>query len=323
VALPLLALTAVNVAGVRLGADTAVALVLAKSVPLVVFAAAGAAAFVPRTFLSQVATRGATGAAEMGEAALLLLFAYAGFENTAAPAGEYRDPRRDVPFALVVQLALVTALYLAVQAVALGTLPDLGASASPLAEAAGRFLGAGGVALLSVGAVVSILGTLNDSVLAGPRYLYALARDGFGPAFLARVHPRWRTPAAAILVQTAIALPLALSGTFVGLAALSVVARLATYLGTAAAVPVLRRRAGKGDGIEDGRRTAAAKEGAVARAWRLPGGPVIPAAAALVTLGLAASATAQNLLAAGVAVLVGLGIYALRRRPPEPPPDLR
>jgi amino acid transporter len=325
VALPLLALTAVNVAGVRFGADTAVALVLAKSVPLVVFAAAGAAAFVPRTFLSQVATRGAAGAAELGEAALLLLFAYAGFENTAAPAGEYRDPRRDVPFALVAQLALVTALYLAVQAVALGTLPDLGTSASPLAEAAGRFLGAGGIALLSVGAVVSILGTLNDSVLAGPRYLFALAEDGFGPAFLARVHPRWRTPAAAILLQTAIALPLALTGSFVGLAALSVVARLATYLGTAAAVPVLRRRwagegepeAAAGDGARfDGEaRTAAARSGGGARPWRLPGGPAIPAAAALVTLGLAASATVENLLAAGAALLAGLLLYALRRRP--------
>ena len=79
-------------------------------------------------------------------------------------------------------------------------------------------------------------------MLAGPRYLFALARDGYGPSLLGGVHPRFRTPAAAVVLQTAIALPLALSGTFVELAAVSVMARLATYVGTAAAVPVLRRK---------------------------------------------------------------------------------
>lgn len=310
VALPLLALTAINLAGVRLGAGAAVALVLAKVVPLVIFVAAGVAAFVPRTFLSQSALPASLlaagdGGGTFGQAALLLLFAYAGFENTTAPAGEYKDPKRDVPFALVTQLAVVTALYLGVQAVALGTLPDLGTSQAPLAEAAGRFLGSAGVALLGIGGVISILGTLNDSVLAGPRYLYALARDGYGPAFLARIHPRFRTPAAAILTQTAIALPLALTGSFVGLAALSVVARLATYLGTAAAVPVLRRRAdrqARSGGSDPGR-----------NAWRLPYGPTIPIAAALLSLGLAASADARNLLTAAAALGVGLVIWKLRR----------
>ena len=89
---------------------------------------------------------------------------------------------------------------------------------------------------------MSILGTIGATTLAGPRFLYALALDGFGPRFLAAVHPRFRTPANAIVVQGALALPLALSGSFEQLAALSVIARLVTYLGTAAAVPLLRRR---------------------------------------------------------------------------------
>jgi amino acid transporter len=137
-------------------------------------------------------------------------------------------------------------------------------------------------------------------VLAGPRYLFALARDGFGPRFLASVHPRFHTPAAAILVQAAVGIPLALSGTFTGLAALSVLARLSAYLGTALAVPVLRRKLGTPEG-----------------AFRLPGGPAIPVAAALVAVGLGASAGTKNLIAAAVALVVGLGIYALRR-PVEP-----
>lgn len=300
ITLPLLALTAINYFGVEAGARTAVALVIAKVIPLVVFVGAGIFVASWSVASAQPAPRaGEPGG--LGEAALLLLFAYAGFENTAAPAGEYRNPRRDVPFALITQIAIVTLIYLGVQWVALGTLPDLAASSTPLADSAGGFLGPWAGWLLTVGGALSILGTNSNTVLAGPRYLFALARDGFWPPpvarALARVHPRHRTPATAILVQTAIALPLALSGSFVGLAALSVVARLATYIGTAAAVPVLRR-----------------KLGADANTIRLPGGPAIPIAACLLSLALAASASPKSLLAAGAALVVGLLLYVFRGR---------
>lgn len=297
VSVPLLVLTGLNVVGVKTGVRTAMVLVVGKLVPLAVFTAVGLTAF----SLDRLQAQEVTAPGGLGGAALLLLFAYAGFENTPAPAGEYKNPRRDVPAALLIEIALVTLLYFAVQAVALGTLPALGTSETPLADAALLFLGGWGGWLLTVGGLVSILGTNANTVLIGPRYLFALARDGYGPSFLASVHPRFHTPAAAILLQTAIALPLALSGTFVELAALSVVARLATYLGTAAALPVLRRKMPE---TESG--------------WRLPGGPAIPAAAALLSLGLAASAGPKNLLAAAIALVVGLGIYALRRKPAAP-----
>lgn len=292
ISVPLLALTAINVVGVKAGVRTAVFLVITKVLPLLVFVGVGV--FYARW--SQVSAQGATQEGGIGQAALLLLFAYAGFENTPAPAGEFRNPRRDVPFALIVEITLVTAIYFLVQWVALGTLPGVAASTTPLADAAATFLGGWGGLLLTAGAAVSILGTNSNTVLSGPRYLFALARDGFGPAFLASVHPRFRTPAAAVVLQTAVALPLALSGTFVGLAALSVVARLATYLATAAAVPVLRRKYADRPGT-----------------FRIPGGPLVPAAAILVSLYLASSATPRNLLAGGVALAVGVLLYLFRR----------
>jgi amino acid transporter len=95
ITLPLLALTAVNYVGVEAGAKTAVGLVLAKVVPLLVFVGVGLFVVSPDLALSQPATE----EGGLTAAALLLLFAYAGFENTAAPAGEYKNPRRDVPFA--------------------------------------------------------------------------------------------------------------------------------------------------------------------------------------------------------------------------------
>jgi len=292
ITLPLVALTWINVAGVKAGARVAVGLVVTKTLPLVFFVAVG----IFFTDWGRVAAFHAPSPGVIGQAALLLLFAYAGFENTPAAAGEFRNPRRDLPFALLTMILFVTVLYTAVQIVALGTLPGLAASKSPLAEAAGGFAGEWGVLILSLGAMISIAGNVSNTTLVGPRYLFALARDGFGPSIFGRVHPRYRTPAVAIATQSALALALALSGSFVGLAMLSVIARLATYMGTAAAVPILRRRFG-----------------AHPDAVRLPGGLAIPVAALLLTLGLLASARGENLVAAAVALAIGALIYRFRR----------
>src|SRR5206468_811259 len=91
-----------------------------------------------------------------------------------APAGEFKNPRRDVPFALIVQIVIVTLIYTGVQWVTLGTLPGVVSSQTPLANAAARFLGGWGGLLMTVGGVISILGTNSNTVLSGPRYLYAL-----------------------------------------------------------------------------------------------------------------------------------------------------
>ena len=295
IALSLVGLTAINATGVRYGARTAVILVVGKVVPLVVLVAVGLFA----VDWGQVLAAPPARPGSFGEAALLLLFAYAGFENTAAPAGEFKHPRRDIPFALLVMITGVTLIYTLVQLVGLGVVPDLGASQTPLAEAASILLGPFGAWLLTIGAVLSILGTNNNTVLAGSRYLYALAASGRLPAVFARVHPRYRTPWIALGVQTGLALPLALSGTFTGLAALSVIARMATYIGTAAAIPVLRRTTPT-----------------TPRTFRLPGGLAIPMGALLVCLMLLSSATAASLLAGAIAATAGGVIYLAGGRRP-------
>lgn len=286
--------TGFNLIGVRSGARLSVALVIGKLLPLVFLIVVG----MFYIDWSRLAVDVLPGRAGLTEAALLLLFAFAGFENSAAAAGEFRNPKRDLPFALLATIAIVTLVYVAIQAVALGTLPDLATSTSPLAEAAGRFAGPGAVLLLTVGAVVSILGTISSTTLFGPRYLYALSQDGYGPAVLGRVHPRWRTPDVAILLQFALSLALALSGSFVELALLSVLTRLFAYVGTAASVLVLRKR-------------FAGRQGA----FELPGGPLIPLLAIGLSLALLTAASWRNLAMAGIAVLVGAVIFAMRRRP--------
>lgn len=286
-------LTLINVIGIKSAARTGVALVIGKLVPLLLFIAIGAFYIDPAALVAGEAPR----MDKLGEAALLLLFAYAGFENIPAAAGEFKNPRRDVPFALLTMIATVTLVYAAVQLVAQGTLPGLAQSSSPLADAASRFSGETLALILTVGATISILGTNSNTMLLGPRVLYSLAQDGFGPRVLSRIHPRFHTPAWAIVTQGSLALALALSGSFVQLAVLSVVARLCAYVATALAVLVLRKRHGH---RED--------------ALQLPGGPLIPLGALTISLGLLASATIGNLIAAACALLLGAVIYLFRRR---------
>ena len=292
----LLLLGAINIAGVRQAAQLSLALVFGKLLPLLLFVGLG-------VFHVDwdLAFGGPAAAAwdwrRTSEAALLLLFAYAGFENLSVAAAEYQDPKRNVPYALVAMIVLVTAIYAAVQLVAQGTLPNLAASTTPLADAAAGFGGEGLALLLTIGAALSILGTSNATLLLGPRFLHTLAVGGHGPRVLARVHPRWRTPDVAIAVQCLAALALALSGSFVQLALLSMVTRLLAYITTSASVIVLRRRHGDPPGT-----------------LVLPGGSLIPVAALALSLVLLLSARPTHLVAVGIAVLVGSVIYRFPRR---------
>jgi amino acid transporter len=291
-------LAGLNIVGVRQAAQVSLALVVGKLLPLALFVGIG---------LFHVDWSLATGAASappgddtrLGEAALLLLFAYAGFENLSVAAGEFHQPRRNVPFALVAMIVLVTVAYAGVQLVAQGTLPGLASSTTPLADAAALFGGEGLALLMTVGAALSILGTSNATMLLGPRFLHTLAAAGHGPRVLAHVHPRFHTPAVAIAFQGVLALALALSGSFVQLALLSMVTRLLAYISTAASVLVLRRR--HGDSPES---------------WRLPGGVLVPVAALALSLVMLLSASPMHLLAVGLAMGVGSVFYLFPRPMP-------
>lgn len=295
IVVPLAALTVINVIGVKHAARLEVVFTVVKLLPLLFLIVAG----IPALDGSLILPMHAFDPAGLGAAATLLLFAYAGFENTAAAAGEFRNPRRDVPFALIVSIVAITLLYTLVQLVALGTLPDLAerADGAALADAIALIVGVWAGVVLTAGAVVSIGGNIGNTMLVGPRYLFAMARSRFGPPFLARIHPRFHTPHWSIVVQAVITAALALSGSFVQLAMLSIIARLATYIGTAAAVPVLRRK------METGEHTV-----------MLPGGATIPVLALVVCIAFLASATVENLVAGLVALAAGVAIYFFRRK---------
>jgi APA family basic amino acid/polyamine antiporter len=232
----LLFLVMVNIVGVRSGAWVVNSLTVTKLLPLALFIGVGAFA----VELQNVLPIKLASVERLGEAALLLIFAFGGFEILVIPAEEIVNPRRDVPRALLATMIVVTVVYACIQWVAAGTFSGLAGSQTPLASAAAQFLGPSGGTLMTLGALGSITGTMSGIMLTGPRVTYALAQNQQLPSWFGSVHPRFRTPYFSILFMGAVALALALSGTFVQLAGLAAIARLLQYIATCLALMKLR-----------------------------------------------------------------------------------
>ena len=180
------------------------------------------------------------------EAILLLVYAYGGFEGALFVGGESTNPKRDTPVALLRALAAVSLIYTGVQFVTIATLPGAASSARPLSDAAQHFLGPTGATAMALAALVSAYGYLSANLLHSPRITFAMAEQGDFPAFLAAVHPKYRTPYFSIILYALIVFVFAALGNFQWNAMLSAVSRLAIYGAMAIAVPVLRsRRDGK------------------------------------------------------------------------------
>src|SRR6185436_1349787 len=226
-----------------------------------------------------------------------LVYAFSGFEMATIPGGEVKNPRRDLPRALIIALPFVAVVYFLIQFVAIGTFPGLGSSTRPLADAGSRFLGPVGGAIISAGAVVSIFGNLNVIILVGSRLFFAMGERRELPAVLARTHPTYRTPHVALLLTSAIVLVLTLSGSFVYAAAVSVIARLLCYGATCAALPALRRRADAPEAM-----------------FRVPGGPAISVAALVLIVWLLSHSTWTQARVSALAAVAGLLIFAWSRR---------
>jgi amino acid transporter len=232
-------LASVNIAGAAPGARLVGFFTAAKLIPLFVFLAVGATLIRPENLsLALPAT-----SENFGRAMMLAIFAFAGMETALGVSGEVRAPSRSVPHGLIGAMAAVTVIYVAIQIVAQGALGEaLPRSAAPLSDALAA-ASPGLAGFLLAGAAVSMSGYLAGNVFSAPRMLFAAARDGFLPEFLARLHPRTHAPTAAILVDVTIAAALAVTGTFVELAVLSALVTAGIYiLGCAAAFVLQRRR---------------------------------------------------------------------------------
>jgi APA family basic amino acid/polyamine antiporter len=188
---------------------------------------------------------GGAGLAEFGAALIGVSFAYLGWDAATYMAAEVRHPQRSVPRSLVFGTLLVIVLYLMFNVVLLYGIPVAGLAGStvPVRDVANSLLGPGLSGILTLAILVCILGSLNATVMVGPRIYYAMAQDGLFPRVLASVHRQRRVPVAAIAAQATLACIIVLSATLGRILAFTVLVIWLLSAVTGAAVFVLRRRA--------------------------------------------------------------------------------
>jgi APA family basic amino acid/polyamine antiporter len=296
----ILVLSVINYFGVKPGSRVLNVFVVLKVAALGVLIGAGFLVAAYAGWLHQgraIAAGAPSTPIAFGAALVPILFSYGGWQNANYVAEEIKDPARNLPLSLVAGTVAVIAIYLATNVVyvrALG-LEGLAATTTPAAEVARRIFGVAGDAFVSAAIAISTFGFLNLSILAPTRVYYAMAADQvFAPA-LARLHPRYQTPVAAIVVQSTWSCLLALTGTYDRLLNYVVFADWIFFGLTVSTVFAFRRA-----------RPLAQRS---AGSYRAPGYPVVQALFCAVAAGIVLSVVrADPWSAARGAILIALGV---------------
>ena len=296
-------LTLVNIAGVRKGATVQTVFMFAKLLGLAIivgfaFFSSGVA---PLTAAHPLPTP-ETSVNSFGVALIGVLWAYQGWHMLSYAAGEVRDPARVLPRSYLVGTTIIVVVYLVANLAYLRVLPLAALAEHQRVAAVAMEVMAGpwGAAFVSALILCSIFGALNGNVLGGGRVYFAMARDGVFFAAVGRVHPKFETPAAALVIQGLWAIVLAASGSFKQLYTYVIFTGWIFYGAAVLAVIILRRR-----------------QPSLARPYRVLGYPLMPVAFGLAALAIVANTLAhspkESLIGLGL-VLAGVPIYLLWNR---------
>jgi amino acid transporter len=309
-AIAIVAMGAVNILGVRLGGWTIGITTIAKYGGLLFIVFIALAIGLPRTggHFTPAAPAGSFSIGAFGLALVSVLWVYDGWADLSFISGEVKDPRRNMPRALIIGAVAIIAIYLLANVAYLAVMPvdEIRTSRLVAADVAQRLVGAGGVAFVSLTVMLSTFGTLNGSILTSPRIWFAMADDGLFFRRVAAVHPRFQTPYVAIAIAAALGAGFVLLRTFEQLADTFVTAIIPFYALGVASIYVLRRRADYNP------------------PFRTPGYPVVPALFVLATIYLLANAVIDpssrwaTLAVIGI-TLLGIPVFYLtvgRRRAP-------
>ena len=231
------------------------------------------------------------------------LWAYDGWNDLNQVAGEIREPGKNIPVALIAGVAIVGALYVLVNAGVQYVLPAAAVAATPrpASDAVALVMGGLGASIVSAGMALSMLVTLNGTTMSGARVPFAAARDGYFFPSVAKIHPRYLTPSAAIVLQLGLAVALLLVGeNFRQLFSLAIFAEWLFYMITASTVFVFRRRDPDAE-----------------RPYRVWGYPVVPAlfvVASGVLLYYTFTDNLRNSAAGSALILAGIPVFYYFRR---------
>ena len=298
-----------NYAGVKKAGDfqlwfTMLKVLIIVGIAVVCFLWAGKIGSLANFASSFTGARG--GIAGFMAALVAALWAYDGWNDLTMVSGEVKNPERNLPIALIAGVAAVGLLYMLVNAAVLYVMPAsaVAASARPASDAIGLVIGKFGAGIVSAGMALSMLVTLNGTIMSGARVPYAVARDGYFFDKLATVHPRFHTPSVAIFVQAVMSiLLLLLGGSFRQLFSLTIFAEWLFYMIAGSTIFVFRYR-----------------DPDAPRPYRMWGYPVLPALFVVVSAALLFYTFTDNLrdsMAGTAVILAGVPIFlvfARRRR---------
>src|SRR5215510_10943358 len=287
--------TAANYCGVRSGANLSNVMTLAKLSPLALLILFGGLRFAHHPQIIHASEIASPGWTNWVRAVALLFFPFSGWEESLIPTGEVREPRRTIPFALGTGLLACAAIYTLLQFITVATAGP-NATERPVAQTASILLGWSGAALVSIAIMVSTYGYISANLLTNTRLAYSLGALGDFPNVLARIHPRFHTPAVAIIVYAFTGWMLAVSGTFLFVLALSAGSAMVYYAGMCACLIRLRKLRPDAD------------------AFRVPFGPVLSIVAIVIAVGMLTGLKPRELLLMGVTALIALANWLWARR---------
>ena len=294
-------LACINIFGLKQGIGLVKFNTLAKLIPLLLLILIGwrGVAF------SNLYIDTMPGIRELGEASLILFFAFQGAETGLVVGGEVINPKRTVPKAIFISILTVVCIYILIQTVSQGVLgSDLpNFKASPLAETAKVAFGPIGFTILFIGAIISMFGYLSGAILNNPRVPYALSRDKVIPLkALSKIHKSFKTPYIAIIVYATIGFAFSATGSFEKLAVIASSAMLIIYLGVALSVIKLRK-------------SQKPKEGE----FKIPGGYIVPILSIIIILYFLSNLSMKEMIVtvAFIAILTIIyGIFKYLNREP-------
>lgn len=285
----LLIILAINLFAVDKAMSVINGITLLKLLPLVAFVVLGVS-YIDVPKILSIDTQALT---DIDKTLLLLVYAYIGFEGAVVPAGESKNPKREIAKALIGTLLVTAILYFLIQSISISILPNMASSKAPIADAASVMIGGIGATIISIAAIVSIAGNLSTVVFTAPRMTFALSNQGSLPAWFGKISSSSKVPTHSIVFFVTLALVLAVSGSFVWLAIVSSLARLIGFFITIAALIKLKQ------------------EFVTENRWLLPLGITIPVLALVVCLWLAFTASWTSWLMTILFMIFGSVMYKL------------
>lgn len=286
-------LTIINLLGVNFLKVVLNIATAGKLIPLVLFIVIGIF-FIKGSHFTPILPNGVYTPGSFGTAALLIFYAFTGFESLALGAEDMENPQKNIPKAIVIVMIVVAAVYMLIQLVSIGILGQgLINDLTPVSTATTQIIGSFGGNFISLGILISIIGINVAQSFYTPRIAASLANDGLLPKSMGKLSKR-NVPYIGIIVSGLIAIPIALSGSFTELVVISAVSRFAQYLPTCLSILVLRKKDYKGT-------------------FKIPFGPIVPIIAVIVSIWLLLQSSLKDIIWGLGALVIAIPLYFLMK----------